>query len=81
MKSRLRGGAAGAGIVGPRLTLLGEGPTLARETVQFAHRRIIVNVIQSINDETGRAKEERANDTVQPNPDTEYLLCLRHHAK
>lgn len=32
-------------------------------------------------------KEERANDTVQPNPtiasvsDTEYLLCLRHHAK
>lgn len=55
MKSRLRGGAAGAGIVGPRLTLLGEGPILARETLQFAHRRFIINVIQSINDETGRA--------------------------
>lgn len=55
MKSRLRGGAAGAGIVGPRLTLLGEGPILARETVQFAHRQFIISVIQRINNETRRA--------------------------
>lgn len=33
MKSRLRGGAAGDGIVGPGLILRGEGPVLAGDSV------------------------------------------------
>lgn len=54
MKSRLRGGAAGAWVVELQFTLLEVGHILARKGVQFSHRKVIIRVIQRINDETGR---------------------------
>ena len=54
MKSRLRGGAAAAWLVEPPFTLLWDGHLLEREGVGCAHRRFIIDVIQRINDETGR---------------------------
>lgn len=38
----------------PQFSLLGDEHILIRERVQFVHRRLIINVIQRMNDETGR---------------------------